>query len=1576
MNMLLLYLLLLCDFVMTTDVRTLRTDQLFVQNTAYRAYNAMYCGNVLGTGATSFAFFNVDDPAQRVSGSSQQSALMTMTSFPNAPGVVSMNDVNNNPFVVMQQSTANTAALFTVYDTHTPNANEKVLFEVQSGIGPNSAQRNGRVLIGGRGSNADFLVNVYGSWCFYDSTMNYSLYYGGGVGDQIVCSKTLQVPAVTTASINSFPNQPLTLTAGTVLISNDLQVTGTISAGTIVAEPVTTENFYQDSAGVDGVTPSTKDAGYLSVYNDGAGVLRSAGLFYRCWDTPEPTFRLFYNMPGSLRGSSTINTSSPDYLPGNLVMGELSAVSGVFSNDVVVNGVLRVAQIIEAQSVITLKAQNTEIDDPTLKLANGNLSNLYDTGVYAQYKTDVTRYNGYFFKAGTNQMHLFTNTTVEPGTTVNVNAPGYQRAGLVAGAIEASGAITSSGTITAADGLGDSVVLNPAGYATVTKQPTAADQLTRKDYVDNAISGLSGFHPFGQWYVAPNGSNASGTGSPNKPWQTISYAISQIEPLLAPPVDAIINVAAGVYNENISISRRISLYGVPGTTPTVSTAQPVQINGRITYVPIGYDIASTLSWLTVGNKISRGGAGVGQVYLSVTQCRVSVNVNDDVIAMSDGTLVLEQSIVQNAAVVTSSANLVTRRGRFALVSDTSGQLDASYPISGGAVGADATILAAVFQSDDKLLLGGQFTTMFGQGRPSLARLNADGTLDASFVPNITLGLETSALFALPGGEVLVGLQGFGIPTPNFLVKLTNSGSIDATFNPGGAGPDAAVLALAQQSDGKFIVGGQFGTYNGVAYECLVRINADGTLDNTFTNVRANGPIRSIAIDSTGRIVVGGQFTSIGNVGGYTYLARLNSDGTLDSSFNPYFNNQINAVAIQSDGAIICAGRFTVVGTTQQMYITRLTTTGSLDTTFTPPTFSSNGFIRSILLQSSSGKIVCGGEFTVVGGTYKGRCVRLNTNGSLDTTFLVNSGGFNSAINAIVERPSDSQLLLAGGFTICGGKYSPGLATLTSATGLISPAQAVNDIRTSQSVPGNVFAIAYSPLNNKYIIGGQFASINGEAYSLLARLNADLTLDTTFANPNISGLTNQVLGLAIQSDGKIIAVGSFNTVGGVAQQGVCRLHADGTRDTTWTENLNFGGAFINDVVIQDDGGVEKAIIVGAFSAINGQSTGRIARLMPNGAIDATFNASQSGANATIQTIVASGISYFIAGSFKTYNGTNVTNLVKIDGSGALDNTFTCDLGAVSVINSVYVQADGNVLFGGSLMSSVNGSVLNSTIARVDATGQLDVSFAVSALAEVASVRQLANTSIIVCLNNSSTFAGAVRNFVVRLSASGVVDNTFQGGLNSIVQNSFKMVEAPNGDVLVAGYFTGASASASINRLLNVPGSLVTVRNSRLAGSYPNLVYVTKPSTLENTRIEHTFGSDVSGAGALYYEPTAPGDVLKLNRCAISSSTSAVVIDADVPGSSVELNGNYVDANKAFTTYKAVWNKGTQTSTTKLQSPNTSSINTAALVDPTNMDIRNVGSLLGAQIVTGAGLDTGNYLAVRLNGLAYRIKLFAQ
>ena len=186
----------------------------------------------------------------------------------------------------------------------------------------------------------------------------------------------------------------------------------------------------------------------------------------------------------------------------------------------------------------------------------------------------------------------------------------------------------------------------------------------------------------------------------------------------------------------------------------------------------------------------------------------------------------------------------------------------------------------------------------------------------------------------------------------------------------------------------------------------------GSVDPRF-NVNleeGNAAVYSLAIQADGKFLIGGTFSEIGGVARGN-LERFNSDGTPDATFNPGglgANAQVYTVHVLPDGKILIGGFFTSYNGQNAQKIARLNSDGTLDTSFSVQGTSVNSGVQDLVIQPD-GKLLIAGNFTGFDGIQRNRVARLNADGTLDTTFNPNVNGF---VEELVLQP-DGKIVAAG-----------------------------------------------------------------------------------------------------------------------------------------------------------------------------------------------------------------------------------------------------------------------------------------------------------------------------------------------------------------------------------------------------------------------------------------------------------------------------------------------------------------------------------------------------------------------------------
>jgi uncharacterized delta-60 repeat protein len=346
--------------------------------------------------------------------------------------------------------------------------------------------------------------------------------------------------------------------------------------------------------------------------------------------------------------------------------------------------------------------------------------------------------------------------------------------------------------------------------------------------------------------------------------------------------------------------------------------------------------------------------------------------------------------------------------------------------------ANSTILALALQPNGQVLAGGIFTAFRGAARNEVARLNPDGSLD-SFDPGLALSgyngasPAVSALALQPNGQVIVaGIFNVLNQQPGGgVLRLNPDGSLDSTFDAGtGVYNDGDVVGQADVvtvlPSGQILVGGAFQSFNGVPLAGLVRLNPDGSVDPTFNpggeGITANsygGDVKTIVALSNGQILIGGHFSAYNGTSAGC-VARLNANGTLDPTFNVGIGADVAVytLAVQANGQVLAGGGFNDFdNATIDSHLVRLNTDGSLDTSYSPNLDLFIAEVDCIVVQPN-GEAVIGGEFLVEGGFVNSPAVglaRVFANGAQDTAFNAGSGsGYYQAL-ALVLQPNGELL---------------------------------------------------------------------------------------------------------------------------------------------------------------------------------------------------------------------------------------------------------------------------------------------------------------------------------------------------------------------------------------------------------------------------------------------------------------------------------------------------------------------------------------------------------------------------------------
>ena len=701
-------------------------------------------------------------------------------------------------------------------------------------------------------------------------------------------------------------------------------------------------------------------------------------------------------------------------------------------------------------------------------------------------------------------------------------------------------------------------------------------------------------------------------------------------------------------------------------------------------------------------------------------------------------------------------------------------------------GVSNAVRVTAVQADGKILVGGNFDRYQGVIDQCLVRLNPDGSKDMSFNMANILAFKVNTIVIQPDGKILVGGD-FGAPK-NHLFRLNADGSYDTSFNSNMDFYNPLTLdgiySILVQPDGKIIVAGGFTSFKGVNQLHIIRLNTDGTKDNSFDiGTGFNGDIfaylYSMALQPDGKIIVGGMYGKFQS-NYQPSLIRLNADGSKDMTFTSKFGSYdtINCISVQPDGKIIIGGHFDSYDGFDQRGLVRLNADGTRDGSFSyGSALQLNITIESLLLEPD-GKIIAGGTFTKYNGLLQNHLLRLNPDGTKDDSFKLGNG-FESEKLIYYDVSVKSITMQPDGKYIFGGSFNQYQNTTKNNIARINYDGSIDkSFDTGTGLDNAVLAIA-TQSDKKFIAGGSFTSYDGIPQNRIIRFNADGTKDKSF---NIGkGFDDTVNCLLIQPDGKTI-------IGGKSEYGLLtRINTDGTPDTSFSR-LAFESSsklyfeiYIKALALQDDG---KIIVGGNFGKYGGLSQEYLVRLNANGSKDDSFNIGK-GFNGTVNSIlVQPDGKVIVGGNFSFYQGLAVTRgLIRLNADGSKDNTFVPDiyLGAVYCMK---LQPDSKIIIGGS----------GGYFVRLNADGSKDTSFNTgTGFHEDILALYLQPDGKILVGGRFISYKDLNQNHIVRLNADGSKDTSFEIGSgftrnrydNAIQDNSISAIDVQSDGVIITG-----------------------------------------------------------------------------------------------------------------------------------------------------------------------------------------------
>lgn len=391
-------------------------------------------------------------------------------------------------------------------------------------------------------------------------------------------------------------------------------------------------------------------------------------------------------------------------------------------------------------------------------------------------------------------------------------------------------------------------------------------------------------------------------------------------------------------------------------------------------------------------------------------------------------------------------------------------------------------------------------------------------------------------------------------------------SLDPTFNPPiikrkstSNNGNATITCIVQQADGKLILGGNIDSVNGVAVNGIVRLNTNGSVDPTFnfnpptSYLANNGP--KIKLIEGGKMLVTGMYVDFDStqvIRGADFIC-LNNDGSLNSGFHAGISGS-DGFDVQNDGKIIVVGNFSRFYENGNYVnippgIIRLNANGSRDLSFQAGTGFHNLISGGVWIDNitvlSNGKYLAGGKFSIYNGKSSNNFVRINSNGSYDSTFNIGTG-FDIQTKKSIEL-SDGKYLIAGDFNYFNQAAVGGIVRLNS--------NGSRDTSFFSGIPFNIINEMIRKPDGKILLGYDVVfGVTGYPRGII-QLNENGTRDNSFNVGNGINQYGDVESICVQSDNNVMVGGYFTSYNNIATNPIIRLRVcgGGLRDTVYACN---------------------------------------------------------------------------------------------------------------------------------------------------------------------------------------------------------------------------------------------------------------------------------------------------------------------------------------------------------------------------------------------------------------------------------------
>jgi len=323
-----------------------------------------------------------------------------------------------------------------------------------------------------------------------------------------------------------------------------------------------------------------------------------------------------------------------------------------------------------------------------------------------------------------------------------------------------------------------------------------------------------------------------------------------------------------------------------------------------------------------------------------------------------------------------------------------------------------------------------------------------------------------------------------------------------------------------------------------------------------------------------------------------------------------------------------------------------------------------------------------------------------TDGTINTTYNSNTPTFSGSV-IVYSAATQSTGLAIMGNSNNGNQLKRLLSTGAEDTTFSTNAGAVF------GTGGYASGIAMQS-DDAFVVSGQIPRYKGITRHNLIRVLSDGNEDTTFASNLGTGLNAPSLCVVLDSSGNIYVGGSFTSFNGNTRNRIIKLLPSGVEDSTFFGNV--GTAANGDVSALAITPSGKLLVGGAFTTFNGSTVNGLTQLNLNGTFDTSFTGSTGVDTQVLALDTLSNGTILVGGNYTTINGASHNGLAALTTTGAIDSTYTSNIGGLSsgaIVNAITVQSDNKAIFGG-VFTTVN-SVARVNLARLLSTGVPDTTF---------------------------------------------------------------------------------------------------------------------------------------------------------------------------------------------------------------------------------------------------------------------------